>query len=34
MQAILDALRDLDRLYCSDTLIEYEQTLQTAIGVQ
>jgi hypothetical protein len=29
MQAIQTLLSDLDRLYCSDTLTEYEQILQT-----
>ena len=28
-QDILPLLQDLDRLYCSNTLTEYEQTLQT-----
>ena len=30
MQHILTFLQDLDRLYCSETLREYEQTLQIA----
>ena len=31
MQLILTLLQDLDRLYSSDSLSEYEQTLQKAV---